>query len=70
MKASLRIRHPLEQLREDRAECTFYNGFAGRVPRKIKRSLTSLAKAELIYDVGSGYKFVSPFFREWIRRRV
>jgi len=39
-------------------------------PTTIKRSLTSLAKAELIYDVGSGYKFVSPFFREWIRRRV
>ena len=39
-------------------------------PTTIKRSLTSLAKAELIYDVGGGYKFVSPFFREWIRRRV
>ena len=44
--------------------------FRGECPREIKRSLTSHAKAELIYDVGSGYKFVSPFFREWIRRRV
>lgn len=38
-------------------------------PTTIKRSLTALAKAELIYDVGNGYKFISPFFREWIRRR-
>ena len=38
-------------------------------PTTIKRSLTSLEKAELIYDIGNGYKFVSPFFREWIRRR-
>jgi len=38
-------------------------------PTTIKRSLTSLGKAELIYDIGNGYKFVSPFFREWIRRR-
>lgn len=26
-------------------------------------------EAELIYDIGSEHKFVSPFFREWIRRR-
>ena len=38
-------------------------------PTTVKRSLTALAKSELIYDVGGGYKFVSPFFREWIRRR-
>ena len=37
-------------------------------PTTIKRSLTALSKAELIYDIGSGCKFVSPFFREWIRR--
>jgi len=38
-------------------------------PTTIKRSLTALAKAELIYDMGGEFKFVSPFFREWIRRR-
>jgi len=38
-------------------------------PTTIKRSLTALVKAELIYDVGGEFKFVSPFFREWIRRR-
>ena len=38
-------------------------------PTTIKRSLNALAKSELIYDIGRGYKFVSPFFREWIRRR-
>ncbi len=38
-------------------------------PMTIKRSLAALAKAELIYDIGGERKFVSPFFREWIRRR-
>ena len=27
------------------------------------------ARPELIYDFGGERKFVSPFFREWIRRR-
>lgn len=38
-------------------------------PTTIKRSLAALAKSELIYDMNGEYKFVSPFFREWIRRR-
>ena len=38
-------------------------------PTTIKRSLTALANAGLIYDIGEGYKFISPFFREWIRRQ-
>ena len=38
-------------------------------PTTVKRSLAAMAKAELIYDIGNGHKFVSPFFREWIRRR-
>jgi hypothetical protein len=28
-----------------------------------------LTTAELVYDIGRERKFVSPFFREWIRRR-
>lgn len=38
-------------------------------PTTVKRSLVALVKAELIYDMNGAYKFVSPFFREWIRRR-
>lgn len=38
-------------------------------PTTVKRSLSALAKAELVYDLNGEYKFVSPFFREWIRRR-
>ena len=38
-------------------------------PMTVKRSLSSLAKSELIYDIGGEYKFVSPFFRDWVRRR-
>ena len=29
----------------------------------------SVYLAELIYDIGGEYKFISPFFREWVRRR-
>ncbi len=38
-------------------------------PTTVKRALAALAKAELVYDLNGEYKFVSPFFREWIRRR-
>lgn len=38
-------------------------------PTTIKRSLSALAKADLIYSINGEYKFVSPFFREWIRRQ-
>lgn len=37
-------------------------------PTTVKRSLNALGKADLIYSVGGEWKFVSPFFREWIRR--
>ncbi len=47
----------------------FLQAAAVTTPATIKRSLASLAKSELIYDIGGEYKFVSPFFREWIRRR-
>ena len=33
----------------------------------IKRALTSLSAAGLIYPQTGDYKFVSPFFREWIK---
>lgn len=39
-------------------------------PTTIKRALVALGKAELIYQLGGEWKFVSPFFREWIRRRA
>ena len=38
-------------------------------PGSVKRSLTALAKAELVYSHGGEWKFISPFFREWVRRR-
>lgn len=34
----------------------------------IKRALVALGKQELIYQLGGEWKFVSPFFREWVRR--
>ena len=36
----------------------------------VKRALTALCAADLVYRMGGEYKFVSPFFREWIRRRA
>lgn len=39
------------------------------VPMTVKRSLAALEKAGLVYAIKGEYKFVSPFFREWIRRR-
>ena len=35
----------------------------------VRRSLASLEKTGLIYAGISGWKFASPFFREWMRRR-
>lgn len=35
----------------------------------VKRSLVSLEKAGLVYLCDGEWKFISPFFREWIRRR-
>jgi hypothetical protein len=35
----------------------------------IRRSLSSLEKTGLIYQGSSGWKFSSPFFREWVKRR-
>ena len=35
----------------------------------VRRSLTALAKTGLVYSSVSGWKFTSPFFREWMRRR-
>ncbi len=35
----------------------------------VRRSLTSLEKTGLVYLGSSGWKFSSPFFREWLRRR-
>ena len=37
-------------------------------PMTVKRSLAALARADLIYDLAGERKFVSPFFREWVRR--
>jgi hypothetical protein len=34
----------------------------------VKRALNALSAADLIYNIGGEYKFVSPFFREWVRR--
>lgn len=36
----------------------------------VKRSLVALEKSGLIYLCDGEWKFVSPFFREWIRRRI
>ena len=35
----------------------------------VKRALVALEKAGLIYLSLGEWKFISPFFREWIRRR-
>ena len=35
----------------------------------VKRALVALEKAGLIYLSAGEWKFVSPFFREWVRRR-
>ena len=35
----------------------------------VRRSLTSLEKTGLIYRGAEGWRFASPFFREWVRRR-
>jgi len=35
----------------------------------VRRSLTSLEKTGLVYPSSFGWKFSSPFFREWIRRQ-
>ena len=37
-------------------------------PATVKKSLVALGKADLIYSLGGEWKFVSPFFKEWIRR--
>ena len=34
----------------------------------VKRALVALEKAGLIYQSSNDWKFVSPFFREWVRR--
>ena len=36
----------------------------------VRRSLASLEKTGLIYSGSSGWRFSSPFFREWMRRRI
>ena len=58
--AALGGRHPLsgEFLEKSRVA----------TPMTVKRSLAALGKAELIYSSNGEYRFVSPFFREWIRR--
>jgi hypothetical protein len=35
----------------------------------VRRSLTSLERTGLVYPAPTGWKFASPFFREWMRRR-
>ena len=35
----------------------------------VRRSLTSLERTGLVYPGPAGWKFSSPFFREWLRRR-
>ena len=35
----------------------------------VRRSLTSLERTGLVYPGSSGWRFASPFFREWMRRR-
>lgn len=35
----------------------------------VRRSLTALEKTGLVYLGPSGWRFSSPFFREWVRRR-
>lgn len=35
----------------------------------VRRSLAALEKTGLVYPGSSGWKFSSPFFREWLRRR-
>ena len=37
-------------------------------PTSVKRSLTALYNAEIIYGPANEYRFLNPFFREWIRR--
>ena len=37
-------------------------------PATVKKSLVALGKADLIYSFGGEWQFVSPFFREWVRR--
>lgn len=37
-------------------------------PGSVKRALSSLAKAELVYAYNGEWKFVSPFFKEWLSR--
>lgn len=35
----------------------------------VKRSLVSMEKAGIVYLYNGEWKFISPFFREWVRRR-
>ncbi len=35
----------------------------------VKRALNALCANDLVYRHGAEYKFVSPFFREWVRRK-
>ena len=35
----------------------------------VKRALTALCNARLVYVLEGEYRFASPFFREWIRRK-
>ena len=35
----------------------------------VRRSLTALDRTGLVYPGPSGWRFASPFFREWMRRR-
>jgi len=37
-------------------------------PTSVKRALESMAKFDLVYCIGGEWRFVSPFFREWLRR--
>ena len=36
----------------------------------VKRSLGALCASDLVYRLDGAYKFVSPFFHEWVRRSV
>ena len=48
--------------------CEFMRAAGMTNTASVKRALTSLCASNLIYRHGGEYKFVSPFFREWVRR--
>ena len=62
----------LRALAELGGEHTLAGDFLGlarvTTPATVKKSLVALGKADLVYSVGGEWKFVSPFFREWVRR--